>query len=49
MLTAWLKDSRQVKSLLKKGAHCFEGKQKDLFGKKFQKRVNESKKSIRKQ
>ena len=49
MLTAWLKDSRQVKSLLKKGAHCFEGEQKDLFGKKFEKKVNESKKLIRKQ
>ena len=49
VLTAWLKDSRQVKSLLKKGAHCFEGEQKDLFGKKFQKKLNESKKSIRKQ
>ena len=49
VLTAWLKDSRQVKSLLKKGAYCFEGEQKDLFGKKFQKKLNESKKSIRKQ
>ena len=48
VLTPLFKDRHKVKSLLKKGAHCFEKEQKVLFGERFQKKVNETIKSKKK-
>ena len=42
VLTAFFKDRRKVKSLLKEGAHCFEKEQKVLFGERFRKKVSEA-------
>ena len=42
LLTAFFKDRRKVKSLLKEGAHCFEKEQKVLFGERFRKNVSEA-------
>ena len=49
VLTALFKDRRKVKSLLKEKAHCFEKEQKVLSGERFQKKVNETIKSKKKQ
>ena len=42
VLTPLLKDKRQVKSLLKEGAHFLEKEKKVLFLERFQKKVNET-------
>ena len=42
VLTVLFKDRREVKSLLKEVAHCFEKEQKVFFKERFQKKVNET-------
>ena len=48
VITTLFKDRRKVKSLLKKGAHCFQKEQKVLFGESFQKKFNKTIKSKKK-
>ena len=48
VLTTLFKDRRKVKSLLKKGSHCFQKEQKVLFGESFQKKFNKTIKSKKK-
>ena len=47
VLTALFKDRRKVTSLLKEGTHCFEKKQKVLFGERFNETMKSKNKTKR--